>query len=190
MNLFNSYEDIISEGGYKMDESQLMEQLIRENGDKLWNFCLRLTNNRLIAEDLYQDTMLKAVKLKDNIKWNQNPTAFLFSLAVSINKNRFRRLFRRAKLAPIIDIDINKVIIKDKENIESKIEQSELQKDINIAINNISLNQRAVILMFYMEDMSIVEISKSLNIPVGTVKSRLSIGRSKIKKELEDKGYG
>ena len=173
-----------------MEDSNLMEKLIEESGDRLWTFCIRLTNDRLVAEDLYQDTMLKAIKLKKDIDWSQNPTSFLFSLAVSINKNIFRRFYRRAKIAPIVDLDINSIPIVDKSNVEDTIATNETQNDINIAINSLSLDQKSVILMFYMEDMSVKEISNALDIPIGTVKSRLNIGRNKLKKELEGKGYG
>ena len=74
--------------------------------------------------------------------------------------------------------------IVGKDNVESKIEASETQKDINIAISKLPLEQRAVILMFYMDDMPIKEIADALKIPIGTVKSRLSIGRNRLKKEL------
>ena len=68
-----------------------MEELINSLGDNLWTFCLRLTLNKHEAEDLYQDTMVKALELKDEIDFNQNPKAYIYSLAIFINKNRFRK---------------------------------------------------------------------------------------------------
>lgn len=167
-----------------MEDMKLLERLIEEVGDKLWTFCLRLTNDRIVAEDLYQDTMLKAVDLKDKINWDENPAGFLYALAVSINKNSFRRFYRRSRIAPTANIDTSTMNIVGKDNVESKIEASETQKDINIAISKLPLEQRAVILMFYMDDMPIKEIADALKIPIGTVKSRLSIGRNRLKKEL------
>lgn len=172
-----------------MDQLNLIEILIQDYGDLLWNFCLRITNDRLVAEDLYQDTMVKAIKLKDKINLEDNPSAFLLSLATSINKNRFRRIFRRQRIAPIVDIDINSIIMPSEQGVEYTIELTELQKDINIGISNLPLKQRSTFLMFYMEDLTIKEIATSLNIAEGTVKSRIHTAKNKIKKELEGKGY-
>lgn len=172
-----------------MEKSKQMEELINNLGDKLWTFCIRLTYDKLEAEDLYQDTILKALELKDKIDFDKNPAAFIYSLAVSINNNRFRKIFRRRGIAPIIHFDLD--FIKDsKTDVEYEALGDERRSDIDIALNSLNKNQKAIILMFYMESMSIKDISKYLNIPEETVKSNLSIGRKKLKKELEGKGYG
>lgn len=166
-----------------------MEELITSLGDSLWTFCLRLTCNKFEAEDLYQDTMVKALELKDKIDFDRNPRAYIYSLAVSINKNRFRKILRRREIAPIFHYDLN--FIEDtREDIESKIIQDEERINIDRAINKLSEKQRAVILMFYMEELSIKDIAYYLNIPEGTVKSRLNAGRKILKEELGGDGYG
>lgn len=171
-----------------MGRSKEMEELIHSLGDSLWTFCLRLTYEKLEAEDLYQDTMLKALELKEKIDFHENPKAFIYSLAVSINNNRFRKIFRRKKIAPIFDIDL-KFIEDSKTNIESKVIINEEKTDINIAIDKLNNGQKSVILMYYMEDLSIKDIAKYLKIPEGTVKSRLNSGRKILKRELEEEGY-
>lgn len=171
-----------------MGRSREIEELINSLGDSLWTFCLRLTINKHEAEDLYQDTMVKALELKDEIDFDQNPKAYIYSLAISINKNRFRKAFRRKKIAPIFDYDLNFVEDYGKD-IESEIIQREEKRNIDMAISRLSENQRAVILMFYMEGLSIKNISKYLNIPEGTVKSRLNSGRKILKKKLEGEKF-
>lgn len=183
MNLFSFREEIYIRGKI-MGNYKEMEELINSLGNELWTFCLRLTNNKHEAEDLYQDTMVKALELKAEIDFNQNPRAYIYSLAVSINKNRFRKIFRRKSIAPIFDYDLN--TIEDcRQDTECKVIKREEKRNINIAISKLSEKQRPVILMFYMEELSIRDISKYLNIPEGTVKSRLNSGRKILKKELE-----
>ena len=171
-----------------MLRTEQMEKLIISLGDGLWTFCLRLTYSKLEAEDLYQDTMLKALELKEKIDFDKNPKAFIYSLAVSINNNRFRKIFRRKRIAPTFHSDYD--FVEDSEaNIESEIIIGEEKDAINVAIKKLSKNLKPVILMFYMEDLTIKDISKYLNIPEGTVKSRLNTGRNNLKKELEGIGY-
>jgi len=172
-----------------MGKSKLMEELIHSLGDSLWTFCLRLTYGKIDAEDLYQDTMLKALELKDKIDFDKNPKAYIYSLAISINNNRFRKISRRKRIAPTLHYDLD--FIEDLDtNIESKIIIGEERTDINIAMNKLNQKQKSVMLMFYMEDLSINDISKYLKIPEGTIKSRLNSGRKVLKKELEVMGYG
>ena len=172
-----------------MGQFKEIEELIHSLGDSLWTFCLRLTYGKLEAEDLYQDTMVKALELKGKIDFDKNPKAYIYSLAVSINNNRFRKIFRRKEIAPIFHLDLN-FIEDSKTNIESKVILNEEKTDIELAIDKLSKSQKPVMLMFYMEDLSIREIGEYLNVPEGTVKSRLNSGRKTLKKELEGKGYG
>lgn len=166
-----------------------MEELINSLGDSLWTFCLRLTCNQYEAEDLYQDTMVKALELKDKMDFDQNPRAYIYSLAISINKNRFRKIFRRKTIAPIFDYDLS--TLEDcRENVEAQVIVNQERRAIDLAIGKLNEGQRAAILMFYMEDLSIRDIAKYLNIPEGTVKSRLNTGRKILKKELEGEGLG
>ncbi len=171
-----------------MDKSRQMEELINSLGDSLWTFCLRLTYERLEAEELYQDTMLKALELKDEIDFDRNPKAFIYSLAVSINNNRFRKIFRRREIAPTVYYDLN-VIEDDNTNIESRIIVEQEKTELELAISKLNKNQKAVILMFYMEELSIKDIADYLKIPEGTVKSRLNAGRKSLKNELEGMNY-
>lgn len=171
-----------------MQRSEQMEELINSLGNDLWTFCLRLTYEKFEAEDLYQDTMLKALELKEKIDFDRNPKAFIYSLAVSMNNNRFRKMFRRKRIAPSFHYELD--FIEDSEtNVESQVVIDESKECINFAIRKLNKNLKSVILMFYMEDLSIKDISKYLNIPEGTVKSRLNSGRNNLKKELEVIGY-
>lgn len=166
-----------------MDRSKEMEELINNLGNRLWTFCKRLTYEKYEAEDLYHDTMLKALELKDKIDFDNNPRAFIYSLAVSINNNRIRKLLRRKSIAPTYHYDLD--IIKDNIDIELEIVENEKKKILDRSINNLNPKQKPVILLFYMEDLSIKEIANYLKIPEGTVKSRLNKGREILKKELE-----
>lgn len=167
-----------------MDREKAMEDLISTLGDGLWTFCLRLTYNKIEAEDLYQDTMLKALELKEAIDFDHNPKAFVYSLAVSINRNRFRKFFRHRRIAPEFDYDLN--YIEDiSASTEAKVIEKEEKSQVDKAIEKLNDNLKPVILMYYMEELSIKDIASYLSIPEGTVKSRLNTGRKKLKEELE-----
>ena len=80
-----------------MNEIQL-EQCINEHGKDVYAFCSQLTRNVQEAEDLYQDTFLKAVELAGRIDFGKNPKSYLISIALRIWKNRKRKYAWRKRI--------------------------------------------------------------------------------------------
>ncbi len=78
---------------------QELEQCVHEYGKELYAFCCRLTPNQAEADDLYQDTFLKAVELQEQIEANRNPRSYLISIALRIWKNRRRKAAWRSRIA-------------------------------------------------------------------------------------------
>ncbi|CEQ18106.1 RNA polymerase sigma factor [Paraclostridium sordellii] len=168
-----------------------IEDLIGEYGNILYKFCIKLTQNKEDAEDLYQQTFLKATELRHKINKNSSPKSFLLSISIKLWKNNIRKNNRRNFIAPTINIDEHEHLeIKDTSfDIELDLLHTEEKNYVNRAIENLKDKYKIVIIMYYTADMSIDEISKSLIIPKGTVKSRLHKARNLIKDELEAIGY-
>ncbi len=78
---------------------QELEQCVHEYGKELYAFCCRLTPNQAEADDLYQDTFLKAVELQEQIEADRNPRSYLISIALRIWKNRRRKAAWRSRIA-------------------------------------------------------------------------------------------
>ncbi|UTC62611.1 RNA polymerase sigma factor [Treponema sp. OMZ 787] len=127
--------------------------LIDQAGDSLWRFCLRLEKTRLDAEDLYQETMLKAIKLQDKIAFDKNPKAFLFSIAAGIHKNKFRKFFRRVKLAPPSSTALESLSSPYEVLPEIEFEKKELKEEIEKAVSSLPEKIKISVLMFYSADM-------------------------------------
>lgn len=168
-----------------------IEKLIDLYGDIIYGFCRRLAINKSDTDDLYQQTFLRAVEVRDVIDIDNNPKGFLISLAVSIWKNDIRKKARHQRIAPIINIEDNtwSNIPTNSISIEDMVVSNELIDQVNIIVSNLDDRFRIPIIMYYNTDMSLAEISTSLKIPQGTIKSRLHKARLIIKKELEVKGY-
>ena len=79
-----------------MDVS-MIETLIDEHGKDIYNFCRKLTYSEFDAEELYQDTFLKAMDAAERIDVNNNPKSYLLSIAVSLWNNKKRKYARIAK---------------------------------------------------------------------------------------------
>ena len=81
-------------------ETAVVSQLIDQYGMDVMRFCRSLTRCACDAEDLYQQTFLKLLQLQVKVEREQNPRAFLFSIASGIWKNECRKWGRRAAIAP------------------------------------------------------------------------------------------
>lgn len=85
-----------------------LEACINEYGRALYSFCSYLACNRQEAEDLYQDTFLKALELGNRIDLEQNPKSYLLSIALRIWKNRKRKYAWRRRIADVQSMDEEK----------------------------------------------------------------------------------
>ena len=166
-----------------------LEMCIDDYGKDIYSFCKHLTNNPLEADDLYQDTFLMAVELKEKIEYSNNPKSYLLSVALRIWKNKKRKFAWRKRIADVQsiaderDADMGE---SAEPSLEERITIKEKDESIRMAVNRLPEKQKIVVLLFYMEDLSTAQIAETMKIPIGTVLSRLHQARKILKKELED----
>lgn len=166
-------------------ESVSIEKYIEEYGKDVYSFCMYLTKNRFDADDLYQQTFLVAYE-KGSIDSDKNPKSYLITIAVNIWNNQIRKTMWRRKKADIIQYDEYALErIEDKDgSIEEELIDKEEKNRIRKIVDTLPDKMRIVILMFYMEDMSIEDIAAALKIPAGTVKSRLFKAKKLLKEKM------
>lgn len=149
-------------------------------------FCCHLTGNVQEAEELYQDTFLKAVELMKNIDYENNPKSFLISIALRLWKNKKRKYAWRMRIAGTESLIEETVENLEAENCpEEEMIQKEIQRQVRKAVAGLEEKYRIPVYLFYTVQMSVAEISKTLKIPEGTVKTRLYKARKLLKEKLE-----
>lgn len=157
-----------------------ISEYINLYGKDLTRLCLSLCNQKSDAEDLYQTTWEKAIK---NIrKYNKDKPfdKWLFTICVNTHKDTVKSPPHRKILS------FNKT--EDLEFTLNSIPDSVAPYDeflsLHQALKNLSLEKRQVVALYYFKDYSTKEVAEILNIPEGTVKSRLSAARQELRKEL------
>ena len=142
------------------------------------------------AEDLYQQTFLKALEKDWRLDWEKNPKALFFSLAHNLWKSDRRKQARRNMIAPCSNLDEEtETVLHSEENIEESYFQKELISEVRQIIQTLPEKFQVPLILFYLSDCSIEQIAAIIKKTPGTVKSRLFKGRNLIKKKLEDAGY-
>lgn len=167
---------------------QELEFVIKEYGKDIYSFCKYLTNNLPEADDLYQDTFLLAVELKEKIDYGNNPKSYLLSISLRIWKNKKRKFAWRKRIAEVQSLvdekDVDMEVSPELSPEESVICKEE-EEAVRLAVNSLPDKLKLVVLLFYMEELPVAQIAEVMKIPTGTVLSRLHQARKVLRKELE-----
>ena len=165
-----------------------LENCIWEYGKDIYSFCRSLTLNLQEADDLYQDTFLKATERIGEIDCKKNPKSYLLSIALGLWKNKKRKYAWRSRIANMLSLT-DELDLDDTESPAFSPEYELLKKEetdlVHQAVNRLPEKFKIVILLFYMEELPIAQIAFVLKIPVGTVKSRLHHAKKILEQELE-----
>lgn len=159
----------------------------------LFSTASRLNNgNRSDAEDLVQETYLKAFRSYGSFETGTNLRAWLFRILHNTHINRYRAKSRRPEESELDDVDdlylfrkLRDVSRYNQSAEEEMIEQFSEEQIIN-AVDGLPESYRMAVLLADVEGFSYKEIAEILDVPVGTVMSRLHRGRKVLQKELYD----
>ena len=166
---------------------QLLEHYIEAYGTDIYSFCIRLTQNRELAEELYQDTFL-AMCEKEDWKEEGNVKSYLLGITIKLWQNRKRKFAWRKRIAAEIPLSKEQGLeaFSADENLEQHMVSKEEQEAVWKAVYKLPEQLRIVILLYYMEDFKVAEIAEKLSLSISNVKSKLMRARRYLKQELED----
>ena len=165
-------------------------QIVHRYKDRLINFIYRFVNDIDKSEDLTQDTFLKLYTHKDSYKEIAKFSTWLYTIAANLAKTELRKIKRR-KTFSISDLskdDREFVISSEAIGPDDKDINSTFEKNIQIALERLSVDFKTIIILRDIQELSYDEISKIMKLPIGTVKSRINRGRLKLQDLLIKKG--
>ena len=173
------------------DKRYEFDILFREHLHGLYGLALRMTRNELDAEDLVQETALKAFRYFDRFEPGTNFRAWLYRILT----NNYINLYRKAQKTPG-SVELASVSYKLEEpgvafwdQLDNRMYgfdyQDVFDDEINAAIDRLPEEYRLVVLLSDVEGFSYKEIAKFLKCPIGTVMSRLHRGRKMLQKSLQ-----
>lgn len=158
--------------------------------DSMYNFAYKLTLDEDDAKDLVQDTYLKAYRFINSFEQGTNAKAWLFKILKNSFINDFRKKTRQPAKVDYQEIenvynsdDIDENITVD---LRSETVQDLIGDEVTNAINSLGVDFRTVIILCDLEGFTYEEMAKILDIPIGTVRSRLHRARSILKQKLSE----
>jgi RNA polymerase sigma factor (sigma-70 family) len=156
-------------------------ELLVSNADFLKPFAINLTRDNEAANDLYQETLYKALANQEKYNSGTNIKAWLYTIMRNIFINNYRR---KAKQKTIFDSTPNEFLINQKQAVISNDAESIIRiKEINQAIRQLPEIFKTPFLL-YFEGYKYNEIADVLHEPLGTIKSRIHFARKLLKEQI------
>jgi RNA polymerase sigma-70 factor (ECF subfamily) len=154
----------------------------------LYNYALRMTSNADNAQDLVQETYLKAYRFWEMYEKGTNVRAWLFRIMKNSYINRYRKELKEPNTVDYHDIENFYNTIRyqssDPNDLQEKIYGGLLEDDVARAIESLPEEFRTVVILCDLEGLSYEEIAEFVDCPIGTVRSRLHRGRRLLRGKL------
>jgi RNA polymerase sigma-70 factor (ECF subfamily) len=162
-----------------------------EHLDGLYSYALVLTRNHAEAEDLVQETYVRAMQAREKLRPDSNVKGWLFTILRNIWLNQLRKWRNGPRM---VEIGVgngvaNSVVDPSKDSHDLYVTKVETEH-VRAAIQELSIEFREIILLREYEDLSYLEIARVLGCPVGTVMSRLGRARAKLRSLLSERLAG
>ena len=157
-----------------------------EHMDSLYRYALYMAENESDAQDLVQDTYLRAYRFFDKFEEGTNCKAWLLTILKNTFINTVRRDRKHSQNIRLSEMEDRGVELSVDANPEDMIFGSLFDDDITTAMDSLNVECKTVVLLADVEGLSYKEIARVVGCPIGTVMSRLCRGRRLLRKKLQE----
>src|SRR5436305_8373740 len=190
MVMTQSYpEDSVLISRSQRGDRRAFDDLIRKHGKRAYQYAFRLTSNPEEAGDVVADAFVRVYSALHNFKGQSAFTTWLYRILT----NCFLDMRKREKSRPTTSLeaalvteegDLERQVEDDAPSPHQEAEKSERERAVEKAVGQLPEYQRAMITMYHVENLSYEEIAEALDLPIGTVKSRLNRARLSLRELL------
>lgn len=165
------------------------KKLVQKESSSLRHYAYQLTRNVEDTNDLVQDTMLKALTYQDKFTDGTNFKGWMYTIMKNTFINNYRRMVKRNTIIDQTDNDY--YFDSMTSSVANDGDRNMMMRDIDHAINELPLSLKKPFTMNF-KGFKYHEISEILNIPIGTVKTRIFVARRQLRDQLKNYGkmYG
>lgn len=161
----------------------VIERLIEQYGQEVYKIAYFYMKETQLAEDVFQEVFYKVIKNYHKFNHQSSEKTWLIRITINTCKD----MLRTSWIKRVTTFGV----LQDSENEYEKpydIEKKETNKELYELIQRLPQKYKEILLLFYYKDLTYEEISEILQIPEGTVRSRLSRAREKLKKMMNERG--
>jgi RNA polymerase sigma-70 factor (ECF subfamily) len=165
-----------------------IDALVRTYRPRLLRFVTFSIGDPDLAESITQDCFLKAYNGRDKFRGDCSVNTWLTSIALNLIRDQQRlqkfRFWRQARATAIDVSDAANFLASHESSAEARILAIERTGQVQAALKNLSVNQRAIFLMRFAEDMDLSEIAATISMPINTVKTHLHRALKAVRAEV------
>lgn len=172
----------VKQGGEDLTE---FERYAADYSPELTRFCVKLCGNVHDAEDLFQDTWARAFERLEQYDPEQSFKSWLFAICANIFKNSKKLKYNSTKAIFATEEEKERFI----RSIPAAEQDIDAYLDLHAAIHELPKKHRLVLVLYYFREFSQSEIASMLDVPEGTVKSRLNTAKKLLKRRLTHEEY-
>ena len=187
--MVNVDKDIKSQNvRHKGNRSLDFSDVFREYQHPIYNYLLRMTQNKAVAEDLTQETFIRVHRSLPSFRGEASISTWIYRIATNISLDYFKRsgnrLVAQAVSLDEIEFEGEWVVDRNSTSPEKLADQSEMSECVQSFIHRLSPSFRAVLVLHDLQGLKNREIADVLDIPLSTVKIRLPRARNKLRESL------
>ena len=181
--------DNVKKNYSNLEKERIFEKEFLPHIGSMYNFAYRLTFNEDDAKDLVQETYLKAFRFLNSFQQGTNAKAWLFRILKNSFINDFRKKSKQPAKVDYQEVESyynsDDVDVSMTTDLRVETVQHMIGDEVSNALNVLAVDFRTVIILCDLEGFTYEEMSKILDIPIGTVRSRLHRARNLLKEKLQ-----
>ena len=176
MDFLKQFRSVLSES----EDLECFEKHLSPHVSMLYKSAIRMCGNSNDAQDLVQETLYIALKSFHQLIDQAKSKSWMFSIL----RNLFLKDIQKTKKRAEIEFDSVCDKLSDRQHPEGDFLRAEFRSNIQVVIDTLDERLRVVLVKFYFDGLSYKEISELLNIPIGTVMSRIARAKVYLKREI------
>jgi RNA polymerase sigma factor (sigma-70 family) len=165
----------------QLGELDAFDELVAQWHGPLWQYIRRMVDENEMADELLQDTWLRILRGIVNLREPSSLVAWMFGIAHRVLMNRFREKYRQSRF-----IEESTCELPTSDPSAERIDLQDEVRDMLQKLKCLPLHQRELLTLYYLENLSIDQLAQVLDIPAGTVKSRLYSARNMLRQQIQD----
>lgn len=167
---------------------EAFEEIVTYFQHRLYHVCYRMLNNAAEAEDVAQEAFLRAYVNLETYDQKRKFSTWLYRIATNLCIDRIRKkkpdYYLDATVPGTEGLDMYSQIAQEQQLPEEEVMKMEMKDRVQYEVNRLPEKYRTIIILRYMEDLQLQEIADILEMPLGTVKTRVHRGREALRQQM------